>query len=85
MTRQQFQQQLSHVKKFFLTANVRTYLFAVFGHFLVIRNLQVSYVMGKIVDEIDKHIKRKKISRKVVTKILNLFSAVDSKNMHMVK
>lgn len=36
------------------------YLFAVFWALLVIRNLQVSYVMGKIVDEIDKHIKRKK-------------------------
>ena len=36
------------------------YLFAAFWALLVIRNLQVSYVMGKIVDEIDKHIKRKK-------------------------
>ncbi len=29
---------------------------AIFWAFLILRNLQISYVMGRIVDEIDKHL-----------------------------
>ena len=35
------------------------YLMALFWAFLILRNLQVSYVMGRIVDEIDKQMKPK--------------------------
>ena len=35
------------------------YLMALFWAFLIWRNLQVSYVMGRIVDEIDKQMKQK--------------------------
>ena len=35
------------------------YLMALFWAFLILRNLQVSYVMGRIVDEIDKHLRHK--------------------------
>ncbi|EGP66496.1 hypothetical protein HMPREF9182_0313 [Streptococcus sp. oral taxon 056 str. F0418] len=35
------------------------YLMALFWAFLILRNLQVSYVMGRIVDEIDKQMKQK--------------------------
>ena len=33
------------------------YFMAAFWAVLVLRNLQISYVMGRIVDEIDKHLK----------------------------
>ena len=33
------------------------YFMAIFWAFLILRNLQISYVMGRIVDEIDKHLK----------------------------
>ncbi|MEW4353420.1 DUF3272 family protein [Streptococcus pneumoniae] len=36
------------------------YLMAGFWGFLVARNLQVSYVMGKIMMSIDRHIQKKK-------------------------
>ena len=32
------------------------YVMAAFWAVLVLRNLQISYVMGRIVDEIDKHL-----------------------------
>jgi len=35
------------------------YLMAIFWAILIGRNLQISYVMGRIVDEIDKHLKNK--------------------------
>ena len=35
------------------------YLMALFWAFLILLNLQVSYVMGRIVDEIDKQMKQK--------------------------
>lgn len=35
------------------------YLMAIFWAYLIVRNLQISYVMGRIVDEIDKHLKHK--------------------------
>ena len=35
------------------------YLMAIFWGILIGRNLQISYVMGRIVDEIDKHLKNK--------------------------
>ena len=33
------------------------YFMAIFWAFLILRNIQISYVMGRIVDEIDKHLK----------------------------
>lgn len=36
------------------------YLMAIFWAVLIIRNLQISYLMGRIVDEIEKQIGRKK-------------------------
>lgn len=30
---------------------------AIFWALLILRNIQISYVMGRIVDEIDKHLK----------------------------
>ena len=64
MTRQQFLTTafFTAIETYFFNEAIMSghYLFAVFWAFLVIRNLQVSYVMGKIVYEIDKHIKRKK-------------------------
>lgn len=35
------------------------YLMAIFWGILIGRNLQISYVMGRIMDEIDKHLGRK--------------------------
>ncbi len=64
MTRQQFLTTaiFTAIETYYFNEAMKSghYLFAVFWALLVIRNLQVSYVMGKIVDEIDKHIKRKK-------------------------
>ncbi|MBP2622457.1 DUF3272 family protein [Streptococcus oricebi] len=36
------------------------YFIAIFCAFLILRNLQLSYVMGKLVDSIDKQFKDKK-------------------------
>ena len=35
------------------------YLMAIFWAILIGRNLQISYVMGRIIDEIDKHLGHK--------------------------
>lgn len=35
------------------------YLMAIFWAILIARNLQISYVMGRIMDEIDKHLGHK--------------------------
>lgn len=35
------------------------YLMAIFWAILIGRNLQISYVMGRIMDEIDKHLRHK--------------------------
>lgn len=47
------------VETYFFNESIMSehYFMAIFWAFLVLRNLQISYVMGRIVDEIDKHLK----------------------------
>ena len=49
------------LETYFFNEAIRSehYLMAIFWAFLIGRNLQISYVMGRIVDEIDKHLKNK--------------------------
>ena len=45
------------VETYFFNESIMSehYFMAIFWAFLILRNIQISYVMGRIVDEIDKH------------------------------
>ena len=47
------------VETYFFNESIMSghYFMAIFWAFLILRNIQISYVMGRIVDEIDKHLK----------------------------
>ncbi|MFS9227014.1 DUF3272 family protein [Streptococcus gordonii] len=47
------------VETYFFNESIMSehYFMAIFWALLILRNIQISYVMGRIVDEIDKHLK----------------------------